>query len=54
MNRFEDGTTLITWSTAGRQEAVSASGETLWQRDLDLGGVFGYTTRIGSIDRFQR
>ena len=50
VNRFADDSTLITWSTAGRQEVVSDSGAITWQLDLELGAGFGYTTLIAGAD----
>ena len=52
VNRLEDGSTLITWSTSGRLEAVSVEGETHWRLDLALGGGFGYTTHVDEIAGF--
>jgi hypothetical protein len=52
VNRLMDGSTLITWSLAGRQELVSVDGETLWQVDLEMGHAFGYTTLIEDLPLF--
>jgi hypothetical protein len=52
VNRLQDGSTLITWSSAGRQEQVSAQGELLWQLDLEMGFGFGYTTLVEDLQLF--
>ena len=47
--RLDDGSTLVTWSTAGIMEHVAADGEPLTRFSLELGAAFGYTTPISSL-----
>jgi len=47
--RLDDGSTLVTWSTAGIMDRVSADGELLSRFSLELGAAFGYTTPIISL-----
>jgi hypothetical protein len=44
VTRMDGGETLVTWSTSGRMEYVSAEAELLWSLQLDFGSGFGYTT----------
>ena len=47
-SRLPAGDTLITWSTAGRLETISAEGAVSWRMDLEMGSGFGYTTHVES------
>ena len=42
VHHFADGNTLVTWSTAGQIDEVTADGELVWQLNSSLGGAFGY------------
>jgi len=42
--RLSTGETLITWSTAGQIDLVTAGGDSVWRLNEELGGGFGYTT----------
>jgi len=50
VTRFDDGNTMVTWSTSGMYEEVTADGELSWRMTLDLGAGLGYTTWYESLD----
>jgi len=49
VHRFDDGDTLVTWSSAGQVDRVSADGEVVWQLNTGFGGALGYTTWLESL-----
>lgn len=49
VTRLDDGSTLVTWSTAGQLDLVSPDGEVEWRLNLGLGGGLGYTTLIDEL-----
>jgi len=49
VTRFEDGNTLVTWSTSGVFEEITPDGELVWQMSMDLGAGLGYTTWVESL-----
>ncbi len=49
VTRFDDGSTLVNWGSAGVLEGVSAEGETLWEFSATLGSGFGYTEVLPSL-----
>jgi hypothetical protein len=48
-SRLPTGSTLITWSTAGQIDEVSADGDLLWRANALFGGAFGYTTWLETL-----
>jgi len=49
VHRFEDGNTLITWSTSGIIEEVDPEGEVVWRLSLPIGAGLSYTTWVESL-----
>jgi len=49
VTRTDEGTTLITWGTAGLLEEVSPQGELLWSLGLGYGAALGYTTLVDEL-----
>jgi len=49
VHRFDDGDTMVTWSTAGRIEFITHDREIIWRLDADLGTGFAYTTWTESL-----
>lgn len=49
VERLENGNTLSNWSTSGRIEEVTPTGESVWRIELDLGQAFGYMQRVDSL-----
>jgi hypothetical protein len=49
VHRFGDGSTRITWSSAGQIDHVSATGETVWSVNTDFGYAFGFNTVIEDL-----
>jgi len=51
VERLPAGAVLITWSTAGRIDLVTADGEVLWQVQETRGTGFGYAMWVASLYR---
>ncbi len=49
VDRADDGSTLVTFSTSGVIDDLSADGEPRWSLTTGLGTVLGYTTRVSSL-----
>jgi hypothetical protein len=49
VSRSSDGTTLITWGTAGLLHEVSPQGDLVWSLGLDYGAGLGYTTLVEAL-----
>jgi len=49
VTRFDDGDTLITWSSSGRISRVSAEGDVEWALNLELGSGFGYADWVDKL-----
>ncbi len=49
VTRYDDGRTLITWSTAGQIDLLDADGDVDWQLQTGIGAAFGYTTFFPSL-----
>jgi hypothetical protein len=49
VSRTDGGTSVVTWSTAGVIEEVSADGELMSRFSLELGAAFGYTTPLKTL-----
>ena len=49
VSRLPSGNNLVTWSTSGQLEEVSPDGEVLWQLNLELGTVIGYTNYVTEL-----
>jgi len=50
VRRFEDGNTLVTWSTAGQLEESNHDRDVLWRLNIDeLGAGFAYVTWLESF-----
>jgi len=49
VHRFDDGDTLVTWSTGGQIDRVDASGELLWRLNTDLGYAVAFDTVLDSL-----
>ena len=49
VNRFDDGQTMITWSTSGRIELITYDQDLVWRLNADLGTGFAYTTWMESL-----
>jgi len=50
VTRFDDGNTMITWSTSGIIEEVDPQGEVVWRMTLPLGVGLGYTTWFETLN----
>jgi hypothetical protein len=51
VDRQDDGSTLIVWSTSGVIQYLSPEGEELWRLNTGLGYAFGYASLIHNIDQ---
>jgi len=49
VQRFDDGDTMITWSSSGRISRVSAGGGIEWALSLELGNGFGYAEWVDKL-----
>ena len=49
VTRFDDGDTMITWSSSGLLSRVSASGDVEWSLGLVLGNGFGYAEWVDKL-----
>ena len=49
VTRLDAGMILITWSSAGQIDVVTADGERTWQLNEEIGAGFGYTTWVASL-----
>jgi len=49
VHRLPGDITQVVWSSAGQIQDVSASGEVLWQLDLDLGQAMTFTQNVPSM-----
>ena len=50
VHRFDDGNTLVTWSTAGQLEEINYDREVIWRLNIDeLGAGFAYTNWLESF-----
>lgn len=49
VHRFADGGTSILWGSAGQLQDLTASGETAWLVELDLGEVFTYFQHVSRL-----
>ncbi|MDP6933130.1 MAG: aryl-sulfate sulfotransferase [Myxococcota bacterium] len=49
VHRFDDGDTLVTWSTSGQLDRVDPDGELVWQLNSDLGYVFAFNTILDDL-----
>ncbi len=49
VTRFDDGRTLVTWSTAGQIDLFRPDLELDWRIQIGLGAAFGYTTHLSSL-----
>ncbi len=50
VTRFDDGKTMITWSTQGEIDLVDDTGELLWSLNAGLGGALGYVQWTDSLN----
>ncbi|MDG1481370.1 MAG: aryl-sulfate sulfotransferase [Myxococcota bacterium] len=50
VDRREDGSTLVDWSTSGVIQYLSPEGEELWRLNTELGYAFGYVSLLRSLD----
>ena len=50
VDRLEDGSTLIDWSTSGVIQLLSPEDEELWSINTELGYAFGYASLIDDLD----
>jgi len=48
VHRFDDGDTLVTWSTGGQIDRVDASGELVWQLNTEMGYAVAFDTVLDS------
>ena len=49
VHRFDNGDTLVVWSTSGQIERVSSSGDVLWQLNTDIGYVFAFNMYLEDL-----
>ena len=49
VRRFDDGNTLVVFSTGGQLDEVNQEGDLLWRLTLGLGGAVGYTTWVDDL-----
>ncbi len=50
VHRFENGNTLVTWSTAGQLEEINYDRDVIWRLNIDeLGAGFAYTNWLESF-----
>lgn len=54
VDRASDGSTLVTFSTAGVIDDVTADGDVRWSLTTGLGTVLGYTTRVTALPGVSR
>ena len=47
--RRNDGTTIVTWSTAGQIDVITPDAELAWSLNAPLGAALGYTTFVESL-----
>ena len=49
VHRFDDGDTLVTWSTGGQIDRVDAAGELVWQLNTEMGYAVAFDTVLDSL-----
>jgi hypothetical protein len=50
VERLSDDVVLVTWSVQGQVDQVARGGELIWRLNLELGGVFGFSDWLPSLD----
>lgn len=49
VRRLDDGNTLVTWSSAGQVEQVTADGDVAWRLNTSIGWGFGYASWLPDL-----